>query len=577
MKKLTLSIFAVMAAQVLAMTPAAAQILGCKSAQAEAELYSRVDFEVSLKGSWENPYRQQEVTLDMVLTAPDGSTLVLPCFHRSGAAGEVSIWEARFTPRQTGTYSYTFLYREKGELESAGAGGVLRVKDSGRKGMLSVRNHWSLKYDNGEVFRGIGENICWESRASDDSRFFKELHERHDRYNYDYMLPLFAQNGGNFIRVWMCSWNFPIDRKSDFNNKRYSPTAEPLNESAAGRLDHTMELCESLGIKVMLCIGSGEARTDRDFFATSAAKDEYRNRLRYIVARWGYSVSLAMWEFFNEIDNIQFRNAEHPIPHEDITSWHTEMSTYLKTMDPYRHIVTTSISHRDVDGLNDVPDIDINQKHIYRATASIPEAVLSYGSKHGKPYIVGEFSYEWDWSKNFDEFADGMDYDFRRGLWYGLFYPTPVTPMSWWWEYFENRNMMKYLKPVREISDMMLEEGGGEFERMNLTVRDAECHALRCGSMLFVYLFNDSVKPVTVSDFATLRVAAAGPEKKKGDEESGKLEGPELTELSGCRVFSGLSGKWTEYDIENAAFRKPVKMGKVRLKPHQEKLFVVRL
>lgn len=540
MNKTIVSVFAALA---VAFVPASAQIMNCSAPQGAVEQYARADFEVSLKGNWENPYRQQEVTLDMVITAPDGSTLVLPCFHKTGKAGELSTWEARFTPRMVGTYSYTFIYKEKGALESAGAGGVIKVTASDRQGMLSVNDNWTLKYDNGDLFRGIGENICWESRANDDSKFFKALHEKHEKYNYDYMLPLFAQNGGNFIRVWVNGWNFPIDKKDHFNNLRYTPTTEPINESAVQRLDHMMELCEQLGIKVMLCIGAGEARTNRDFFATDAAKAEHQNRLRYIVARWGYSESIGMWEFFNEVDNIQFSDRKNPIPHEDITRWHAEMSKYLKALDPYKHIVTTSISHRDVKGMNDVPDMDINQKHIYKATNAIPGTIQKYEVAHGKPYIIGEFSYEWDWSQNFNDFADGMDWDFRRGLWYGLFYSTPVTPMSWWWEYFEDRDMMKYFKPVREISDMMLAEGKGSFENVTIPVANAECHAVKCGNKLFVYLFNDSDKAVTV------------------------------TELAGHSEWAQVA----EYDIEKVALCKPAKVKKVKLKAHQEKLFIVNL
>lgn len=141
------------------------------------------------------------------------------------------------------------------------------------------------------------------------------------------------------------------------------------------------------------------------------------------------------------------------------------MGKYLKEIDPFGHPVTTSISHRDLAGLNEVPSLDINQKHIYRNTAIIPSTIRDYEERFGKPYVIGEFGYEWDWSLNFDDFADDMDRDFRRGLWYGLFSPTPVTPMSWWWEYFENRGMMTYFRGVREISDRMLAAGNGALRR----------------------------------------------------------------------------------------------------------------
>lgn len=451
--------------------------------------YSRADFSISVSGQWQNPWAQEEVTLDMVLTTPSGKQQILPCFYVSGDCN-ASTWAARYTPQEKGTYSYSFVYAENGARKDSSAAKTLKVSGVQGNGILHTNDNWTLKYDNGKLFRGVAENICWESRTNDDSKFFSALHEQHDRFNYDVMLPKFASVGGNFCRVWMCSWNFPIDRKSNFNNHRYTDSDRYINESAAARLDHSVELAENLGIHFMLCMGAGDVRTNHDFFISDAAKAQYKNRLRYIVARWGYSQAIGMWEFFNEIDNIQFNNRPNPIPAEDIVAWHTEMAKYLKGLDPFGHIVTTSISHRDLKGLNSVPDMDINQKHIYNQTGVIPQTIVRYEQEFGKPYVIGEFGYEWDWSKNFDDFADGMDMDFKRGLWYGIFSSTPITPMSWWWEYFDQRDIMWYFKAVRKVNDMMLAQGKGEFVKVDVKAKGVEAYGVRCGKTTYVYLYN---------------------------------------------------------------------------------------
>ena len=455
--------------------------------------YELAAFEVTLTGNWNNPYLQEEAALDMILISPSGRELTLPCFYKSGKSGEESLWEARFTPQEKGQYSYRFVYREGGKEVSATDIAVMNVKEGKGRGILHIRDNWTLQYDNGDIYRGVAMNLCWESRTNDDSKYFSDLHEQHDRFNYDVMLPMFAENGGNFTRMWMCSWNFPIDQQDRFNNHRYTATDEYMNPSATERLDHVIRLAEKNDIKIMLCMGQGNVRADHDFFISDKAKARYRNRLRYIVARWGYSTAVGMWEFFNEIDNIQHRGRNGVIPSKDIVAWHDEMSTYLKEIDPFDHITTTSISHRDLEGLNSVRNLDINQKHIYNATVTIPRNIRSYSKQFGKPYVIGEFGYEWDWSKNFDDFADGMDMDFRRGLWYGLFSATPVTPMSWWWEYFENRNMIPYIRNVRYINDKMLKAGDGSFEIIEAGKEGkAETFAVRCGEKIFVYLYNGS-------------------------------------------------------------------------------------
>ena len=516
MKKIISAAFALliaagMNAQITSVTPSASKV----------KQYDAIFFEVALAGEWENPYLQEEAALDMIITAPSGKELVLPAFYKDGESGAESTWEARFTPQEKGKYTYYFRYTQDGQVASESAPATFKSRRSKLNGILHVRDNWTLVYDNGKPFRGVGINLCWESRTQDDSKFFSDLHEQHDRFNFDAMLPDFAKNGGNFTRMWICDWNFPIDRQDGFNNHRYTETTEYMNESACARLDHVLTLCEDLDIKVMLCMGQGNVKPHREFFNCPCAKTRYRNYLRYIVARWGYSPAVGMWEFFNEIDNVQHNDPAGVIPAEEIVAWHDEMSTYLAGLDPFQHIRTTSISHRDLNGLNDLANLDINQKHIYNATHVVPETIDAYIAKHNKPYIVGEVGYEWDWSKNFDDFADGMEMDFRRAFWYGLFSQTALTPMTWWWEWFDEHKTIPYMKNARLISDMMLKAGKGDFEKFQTVKHDkAEAYAVRCGKQTFVYVYNgnedvlDSIS-IEIGKAGKVKVATLDPENVK--------------------------------------------------------------
>jgi hypothetical protein len=189
-----------------------------------------------------------------------------------------------------------------------------------------------------------------------------------------------------------------------------------------------------------------------------------------------------------------------PIPDKAVTQWHAEMSEFLAGIDIYDRPITTSISHRDVQGMNDIKHIDINQRHIYKALDAIPTTINEYVAKHNKPYVIGEAGYEWDWSKNFDDFSANMISDFKRQLWYGLFNPTPVLPLSWWWEYFDEKGTTPYFQRVNEINKLMLSAGNGKFAAIPLSVSDKNitAFALVAGDKPFVYLFNKSEKPVSV-------------------------------------------------------------------------------
>lgn len=474
------------------------QIIKSSIHTTQPEQYSKVEVDIELMQKFNNPYMQEEVALDMLIVTPSGKEQVLPCYFVSEKERNISCWKARYAPQESGLYQYKIQLIKKGKKKTTSKTSSFEVVKSKNPGFLHAKSDWILEFDNGRPFRGIGENICWESRDEDDSKFFKRLHEKAELYNYDYLLTEFAKNGGNFFRTWMCSWNLPIDYKGPFNNARYTQSDEYYNPSALTRMDYLVELSESLDLYIMLTLGQGGYLTsDRgvvdnaeDFFVSKKARAWYKNRLRYIVARWGYSTSIAMWEFFNEVDNVQFQNKNNPINGKVIADWHDDMSAYMKQIDPYRHIVTTSISHRDIEGLNSIKNIDINQKHIYNNTSSIPAEIERYVQEFGKPYIIGEFSREWDWSKNFDDFSHEMDVDFKRGVWYGLFSPTPVTPMSWWWEYFDVRGLTPYYRKIREVSDRMLAAGRGSFEPLTVKAGTSHAFGVKCGEEIFVYLFN---------------------------------------------------------------------------------------
>jgi len=497
-----------------------AQIRQASLLSKELRQYEKVEWNITLQAKWTDPFHSPDVALDLELLSPSGRKLVAPCFYVAGESNKESLWQARFTPQEAGAYQYVFRLADDGRIIDATTVAEFSCSVGAHKGFLHVHNNWSLMFDNGEIFRGIGENIGWEARSNDDSKHFKTLHEN-TKFNYRDMLTTLAMNGGNFFRTWMIYWNLPVDWKTISNSTRYQNSSARFNESGIKRMDELVNLCDSLGVYVMLALDShagyighgwdinnyniqngGYAATPAEFFILQSAREQYKDKLRYMVARWGYSPAIAAWEFFNEIDNVMYAGpAENRIPDAVIAEWHREMSEYLKDIDPFQHLVTTSISHRDVQGLNDIEYIDVNQKHIYKNTAAIPVTINEYTRKHGKPYIIGEFGYEWDWQKNFDDFGAEMDSDFKRGLWYGLFSPTPILPMSWWWEYFDYRGMNSYFARVREMHNNMLNAGKGDYRQTAVTVSNPEIRALcvQCGSTSFIYLFNPQDKEITTT------------------------------------------------------------------------------
>lgn len=486
----------------------------------EPRQYEKMEWDITLICTWENPYLYPNIAVDMLFETPSGKSISLPCYYIAGASGEPSHWRARFTPQEAGCYGYHIILSKANEQTHVSDTSTFSVSSTFKRGFIHRNDDWTFRFDNGERFRGIGENIGWESRSNDDSKFFKALHEN-PRFNYYDMLGKLASYGGNFFRTWMCSWNLPLEWKQVINTSRYRNTTDHFNPDAINRMDQLVELTDSLGVYFMLTLdhagsyigaeweinsynlkNGGPAASPEDFFRNPRAIVQYKSRLRYLVARWGYSPSIAAWEFFNEIDNVMYAgDADHPIKDEIIVAWHDEMSRYLKSIDPYGHMITTSISHREVQGLNSIESIDFNQKHIYKKTDAIPSALRQYSSRFDKPYVIGEFAYDWDWSKDFNLTAAEFDQDFKRGLWYGLFSPTPILPMTWWWEFFDHRGTTSYIARVKEIYIHMMNAGRGSFESVAITAdeKNVQAYGVRCGEKTFIYLVNQTDRTVETS------------------------------------------------------------------------------
>lgn len=461
--------------------------------------YEKAEWNIRITGQFINPFNQKEVALDMLLTSPSGKPLLLPCYFEKD-----NLWKARFAPQETGKYEYVFRLTSKAGSQESPSGTFVSLPTN-KAGFLHKNDLWTFKFDNGKLFRAIGENVGWESRSFEK-----------DKWTYDYLLPTLANNGANFFRTWMCSWNMPLEWKKVNSTKRYSNTDEYFNPGAIRRMDELMNMCDSLGLYFMLTLdwhghlmrdgawansnynvlNGGPAKDPSDFFTMQSAMEKYKNKLRYVVARWGYSSSVAVWEFFNEVDNAAFTSQDSIIISPAvIAQWHLEMSRYLKDIDPYKHLVSTSVSHRDIIGMNSIPYIDFNQKHIYKRTEKIPAIYPDYIQTFGKPYVIGEFGYRWE--DDDPKYGESWDYDYKRGLWYGLFQPTPILPMTWWWELFDDRKMTPYFRSVRKISDRMLQIGKGSFEPVSVSAGRLEAYALKCGKEYYIYLLNNTTSPIT--------------------------------------------------------------------------------
>lgn len=362
-------------------------------------------------------------------------------------------FKIRFSFNKTGAWTYNVKIFMKNKPVFASAVKRVKVeKPDGKKGFvrISPADPLFMEYDNREPFFAIGENLCWW-RKSCLPDYMSWLHR-------------LSGNGANTIRLWMAPWSFGIEW--DTNIGDYGP-----RQKQAYMLDRVLEMAGEKNMQVMLClvphgefssainpewlrnpynvINDGLLSKPSEFFTDKVALKAFKNRLRYIVARWGYSTSLLAWEIFNEVDLTEGYNPD------DAAAWHAEVCAFIKKYDVHRHLLTTSFSNRLREKeVWDLEEIDFTTTHSYEMRDEADEIYEMAGDRLDqvkKPHITGEFGINAERQKVIDSGdADGVC--LHNGLWAGAFTLSFGAPLTWYWDHYtDDNNLYYHFSPLAEF------------------------------------------------------------------------------------------------------------------------------
>ena len=348
-------------------------------------------------------------------------------------------YRMRFRPDEAGEWSYKiYVAVEDGVYEELS--GKITVVDSEKeyKGQIQVdkSNNRVFQYEDGTTFMPIGENIGWWTNNS--------------RKIYDFYVWFLNShnNNMNIARIWMATWGFCL---------HWGKSIYDLSDrlAFAGRLDRTIEYAEEFDIYVMLTLinhGQFSSQTNAEwasnpynvknggildkpekFFTDFQAKTVYKNELKYILARYGYSDKIMCWELFNEVDWTD--NAE--IYAVNIKNWHKEMATFIRQNDPYNHMISTS--YKTEQGLAfSLDEIDYVCPHNYGyANKNICEALPSVQDRlynqYKKPVLYAEIGIDWENGQN-NYRLDPKGISLKQASWAGMMGGGAGGAMNWWWD-----------------------------------------------------------------------------------------------------------------------------------------------
>jgi len=356
-------------------------------------------------------------------------------------------WRLRFTPMEAGEYA--MLVSVKDNVGRALSGWRrFTVADAPADGFIhaSTGDRRYLAFDSGRPYFANGFNLISRNTAE-----------------YDYFFEKMQKCGCNFVRIWM----------TPFGDGLESETLGRYQQDAAAGIDHMLDSAREHGVYVMMCIvdyreaatrdawdknvynaaRGGPCKTATDFYTDLAAKEFFKKRLRYLIARWGAYTTVHSWEFWNEVD---ITNGWHESP-TAVRAWHRDMSKFLRQHDPFDHLITSSFAGvYDGDILWDSRRMDIVQTHRY-----IGDRLEDFGdlfpggcrtfARYRKPYHIGEFGLF-----NFGQrLIDTEGTSLHNGLWSAIMNGSCSTPMSWWWEWIDlNGLYTHYAAVTRFIKDI---------------------------------------------------------------------------------------------------------------------------
>jgi len=433
------------------------KILSFSTLPNQVEQFQPLFLDLNIEAQYHNSFDVNDIHVNIIIQTPSDENLVQPGFFQNVKEG-ISSWGVGFTPVEKGDYTYYFHVQTQTDTVVSKSFS-LKVIASKRDGFVRLHpsSDYTFQFDSGTFFRAIGENVAW---TDDYEYYFKKLNA----------------NGCNFVRIWMCPWNLYLEWKE--------PGLGQYHLKNAAQLDSVLTFAEKYGIYIMFCMdyhgvaqkdegyfkenkwsenpynqkNGGPCITQAELFTNKLAKKYQQNRYHYIIARYSYSPNILAWELWNEVD----LTAGEP---EHVIAWHEEMASYIKQIDPYNHLITTSFSGVGYPDMWEIKQLDFSQTHHYNNpnfAESLPQAIHHHQGKYHKPHVIGEFGVDFRGPAETKE-NDPDNVGFHNGLWAGFCSPTPIIPLSWWWDnlidpynlYFHFDAVTKFSQNICERSDII--------------------------------------------------------------------------------------------------------------------------
>jgi len=298
-------------------------------------LYEKFEAVLLLHAVYQNPYDPDEIDVRARFISPSGKIWEIFGFYDNYKNRDQ--WKIRFSPNEVGTWKYTIQATDRyGTGQSAEY--TFQAIPSLHHGWIRVSpdNPHYLMHDDGTSFYGVGPYYPWSVNNGSTGLGALETY------------------GANQFGYWNITYGGEgnLIESLDSGLGRY-------DQNKCGRIDQILEWAESRNLVMMLAIWPHDALSAtvwahiwhlnpynqicnaRDFYESETAWKYQEKQYRYLIARWGFSRSLGIWEIVNEINGTDGWQAGK---RKEALEWVQKVHQFFKMYDPYGHPTTASQS-----------------------------------------------------------------------------------------------------------------------------------------------------------------------------------------------------------------------------------------
>ncbi|MDP8219365.1 MAG: DUF5060 domain-containing protein [Candidatus Theseobacter exili] len=463
------------------------------------EQYDKFELTFSLGKEYKDPFDKQIVHVQGHFLSPSNKETVADGFYyqdyRHHLYGSTEIisqvgtpeWKIRFTPKETGKYKYWITLKDR-EGTTKTSERTFEVINGTNPGFISIcptdRNYF--EFSNGEFYYPIGHNIRYPAGGQGGKGFDFSLQFQKGTFIYLDYLQKMSLNGENWMAIWFSTDWMNLEWKNGFQD--YKGLGK-YNLENAWKLDEILHKAHERNIYINLFLNhhgeflkktestpdgvwhdspynienGGFLKEPEELYTDNRAKTWQKQKLDYILARWGYSINIMQWTIISEIDLTQlyydalhgdFMSEVEDIQEvKPVIDWLEEMAQYIKKHDPNKHLISANFAYyrHGMEVWANTPTLDIVQSNCFtNDTEDDPEKIISTYTELMKnfnmPYLPAEYGGHWSYNTD-----DTLETFLHCSLWLMFMSNMSGATGFWWWSWIDAKNMYWHYKALADF------------------------------------------------------------------------------------------------------------------------------